>query len=80
MIFLKNQLCKKIDENQKNLFGVEKLNVPRSTIPAITHVDYSARIQTVTDKTNPRFYKLLQAFKKETGCPTLINTSLPSIL
>ena len=72
---VKNQLCKKIDENQKNLFGVEKLNVPRSTIPAITHVDYSARIQTVTDKTNPRYYKLLQAFKKETGCPTLINTS-----
>lgn len=57
------------------LFGIEKLNVPRSTIPAVTHVDYSARIQTVHPQTNPRFYKLLCAFEQLTGCPVLINTS-----
>ena len=69
------ELRLKMNEEQKKLFGIEKLNIPRSTIPAITHVDYSARIQTVAEKTNPRYYKLIQAFKKETGCPTLINTS-----
>jgi len=62
-------------EAQSALFGIEKLNVPRSTIPAITHVDYSARLQTVHPETNPRFYDLLDAFEKITGCPILINTS-----
>ncbi len=61
-------------EEQK-LFGIEKLNVPRSTLPAITHVDYSARIQTVHPETNPRFYQLLDEFEKLTACPVLINTS-----
>jgi len=62
-------------EEQQQLFGIEKLNIPRSQIPAITHVDYSARIQTVHSDTNPRFYKLLEAFEARTGCPVLVNTS-----
>ena len=57
------------------LFGITKLNVPRSTIPAVTHVDYSARVQTVHRETNPRYHALLSAFKARTGCPVLINTS-----
>ena len=57
------------------LFGIEKLNVPRSEIPAVTHVDYSARVQTVHAETNPRFHALLSAFKRKTGCPVLVNTS-----
>ncbi|HQQ75529.1 MAG TPA: carbamoyltransferase [Pseudomonadales bacterium] len=62
-------------EEQERLFGIEKLNVPRSQIPAVTHVDYSARIQTVHPETNPRFYHLLDEFDKLTGCPVSINTS-----
>jgi len=62
-------------EQQQKLFGIEKLNIPRSQIPAITHVDYSARIQTVHSDTNPRFYKLLEAFEARTDCPVLVNTS-----
>ncbi|MBL8329213.1 MAG: carbamoyltransferase [Rubrivivax sp.] len=61
-------------EEQK-LFGIEKLNVPRSDIPAVTHVDYSARIQTVREEVNPRYHALLSAFDKATGCPVLVNTS-----
>jgi carbamoyltransferase len=60
---------------EKELFGIDKLNVPRSDIPAVTHVDYSARIQTVHADTNPRFDALLSAFERETGCPVLVNTS-----
>ena len=60
---------------QDNFFGIEKLNIPRSTIPAVTHVDYSARIQTVHRKTNPRFYSLIEHFEEITGCPVLVNTS-----
>ncbi len=60
---------------ESSLFGIEKLNVPRSDIPAVTHVDYSARIQTVHVDTNPRFHALLSAFKQKTGCPVLVNTS-----
>jgi carbamoyltransferase len=60
---------------EKDLFGIDKLNVPRSDIPAVTHVDYSARIQTVHADTNPRYYALLSAFERETGCPILVNTS-----
>ena len=62
-------------EEQKKLFGIEKLNIPRSDIPAVTHVDYSARVQTVHPETNPRFYALIDCFEKRTGCPVLINTS-----
>jgi carbamoyltransferase len=60
---------------QKGLWGIELLNVPRSEIPAVTHLDYSARIQTVHADTNPRYYRLLQAFEAKTGCPVLVNTS-----
>ncbi len=62
-------------KEQKKLFGIERLNIPRSDIPAVTHVDYSARIQTVHVDTNPRFYQLINQFEKKTGCPVLINTS-----
>ena len=61
-------------EEQK-LFGIQKLNVKRSEIPAVTHVDYSARIQTVNKETNPKYYDLINEFKKITGCPILVNTS-----
>jgi carbamoyltransferase len=60
---------------QKALFGIEKLNTPRSLIPAVTHVDYSARIQTVHKNTNNKFYNLIDEFKKLTGVPLLVNTS-----
>ena len=59
----------------KVLFGIEKLNVKRSSIPAITHVDYSARIQTVHEETNPKYYQLIKEFKSITNCPVLVNTS-----
>ena len=62
-------------EDEKALFGIDKLNVPRSDVPAITHVDYSARIQTVHKETNPRYHALLSQFKARTGCPMLVNTS-----
>ena len=62
-------------EDEKALFGINKLSVKRSEIPAVTHVDYSARIQTVHKETNPKYYKLLSEFKKKTGCPILVNTS-----
>ena len=64
-----------MSDEQKALFGIDKLNVPRSSIPAITHVDYSARIQTVHAETNPRFHALISAFKDLTGVPVLVNTS-----
>jgi carbamoyltransferase len=60
---------------QQALFGIDKLNVPRSDIPAVTHIDYSARVQTVHRETNPRFHRLLTGFKAKTGCPVLVNTS-----
>jgi carbamoyltransferase len=62
-------------EEQKKLFGIEKLNIPRSSIPAITHVDYSARIQTVHKETNARYWELIDKFKSLTGCPVIVNTS-----
>ncbi len=62
-------------EAERALFGIDKLNVPRSDIPAVTHVDYSARIQTVHRDTNPRYHALITAFKQLTGCPVLVNTS-----
>ncbi len=62
-------------EAQQRLFGIDRLNVPRSQIPAITHVDYSARLQTVHRETNPRFHRLIEAFAARTGCPLLVNTS-----
>lgn len=72
---VKDKLRIPMTEAQQQLFGIEKLNVPRSTIPAVTHVDYSARVQTVHRETNPRFHRLLKAFENRTGCGVLVNTS-----
>ena len=65
----------KMTEDQKNLFGIDKLNVKRSEIPAVTHVDYSARIQTVHKETNEKYFRLIEKFKEKTNCPILVNTS-----
>ncbi len=66
---------KEMTPEQKAMFGIQKLNVPRSDIPAVTHVDYSARIQTVHQDTNPRYHALLSSFERLTGCPVIVNTS-----
>ena len=66
---------KEMTNEEKKLFGIDKLNIKRSDIPAVTHVDYSARIQTVHKDTNLKYYKLLQYFKKITNCPIIVNTS-----
>lgn len=66
---------RQMTEEERALFGIDKLNVPRSDIPAITHVDYSARVQTVHKETNPRYYQVIQRFKELTGCPVIVNTS-----
>jgi carbamoyltransferase len=62
-------------DQEKHLFGIDKLNIKRSSIPSVTHVDYSARIQTVHKETNPMFHKLIEEFEKITKCPVLVNTS-----
>ena len=72
---VKKELCKQMTQEEEKLFGIEKLNIPRSSLPAITHVDYSARVQTVSATTNPRYYNLIRSFKQKTGCPTIVNTS-----
>ena len=72
---VRNNIKKEMTEEEKKLFGIDKLNVKRSDIPAVTHVDYSARIQTVHENTNPRYYKLIKNFKDITKCPVLVNTS-----
>jgi carbamoyltransferase len=64
-----------LTEEQKKLFGIELLKVPRSSLPAITHVDYSARIQTIHEDTNPQYYRMISKFKELTGCPVVVNTS-----
>jgi carbamoyltransferase len=69
------QRRRKMTDNESALFGIDKLNVPRSEIPAVTHVDYSARVQTVHRESNPRYHALISAFKAKTGCPVLVNTS-----
>jgi carbamoyltransferase len=72
---VKRNRRRQLGEAEEKLFGIDKLNVPRSDIPAVTHVDYSARIQTVHAETNPRFAALLKAWKAQTGCSVLVNTS-----
>jgi len=72
---VKGRLRKAPTPEQEALFGIEKLHVPRSTIPAVTHVDYSARVQTVHRETNPRFHELIARFREKTGCAVLVNTS-----
>ena len=62
-------------DEQKKLFGIEKLNIKRSEIPAVTHVDYSARIQTVHKETNKKYFELIKKFKEKTNCPIIVNTS-----
>src|SRR5262249_27835873 len=69
------QHMRQMTEAEEALFGIEKLNVPRSCIPAVTHVDYSARVQTVHRQTNPVYYDLISRFNDLTGCPVVINTS-----
>ena len=64
-----------LTKEQESLWGIDLLNVPKSDIPAATHVDYSARVQTVHEETNPRYYRLIKAFEAQTGCPLLVNTS-----
>ncbi len=78
MLFVANVLKKhhvRIPKRRRKLFGIEQLNLVRTTIPAITHVDYSARIQTVSKTSNKRFYEIIKSFKKKTGCPIVVNTS-----
>jgi carbamoyltransferase len=78
MLLVANVLAKKqiaMTEIEKSLFGIDRLNIPRSKIPAVTHVDYSARIQTVHEHTNPRFYNLIIEFKRLSGCSVVVNTS-----
>lgn len=72
---VKKERRRAMTEAENALFGIDKLNVPRSDIPAVTHVDYSARIQTVHADTNPRYHALISAFKARTGCPVIVNTS-----
>ena len=66
---------REMTEDEKNLFGIQKLNVARGDIPAVTHVDYSARLQTVDRATNPLYHRLLSEFDKKYACPVIINTS-----
>ncbi len=72
---VREELRREMTAEEKALFGIDKLNVPRSSIPAVTHVDYSARIQTVHAETNPRYHQLISRFKALTGCPVVVNTS-----
>lgn len=72
---VREELRREMTDEEKALFGIDKLNVPRSAIPAVTHVDYSARIQTVHEETNPRYHQLICRFKALTGCPVVVNTS-----
>ena len=75
VVGIREELRIEMTEEEQRLFGLAKLNVPRSRIPAVTHVDYSARVQTVHAETNPRFHALLRHFEARTGCPVLVNTS-----
>ena len=72
---IKNEKRMDLNEDDEKSFGIEKLHIKRSQVPAITHVDYSARIQTVDNKTNPIYYDLIKCFKEKTGCPLIVNTS-----
>jgi len=72
---VKDEKTIEMTNEQKKLFGIDKLNIKRSEIPAITHVDYSARIQTVHAETNVKYHKLISKFKQKTGCPVIVNTS-----
>jgi len=72
---VKREKCRELTGEEKSLSGFDKLKTIRSEVPAITHVDNSARLQTVNRNTNPRYWELIRAFEEETGCPVIINTS-----
>lgn len=72
---VRHERCRKMTKDEDGLFGIDKLNIPRSEIPAVTHVDYSARVQTVHKETNPRYHALITKFKELTGCAVVVNTS-----
>jgi carbamoyltransferase len=72
---VRKERCIPLTAEQHRLWGIDKLNVPRSDLPAITHIDYSARVQTVTGEHNAPYYQLLKAFERRTGCAVLVNTS-----
>ena len=72
---VRRELRREMSEAERGLWGIEKLNVPRSSIPAVTHVDYSARLQTVRRETSPLYHAILSAFRERTGCPVVVNTS-----
>ena len=73
---VQNDKRRAMTAEEEALFGIDKLNVPRSTVPAITHVDYSARIQTVHADTNSKYHAVISKFKEKTGCPLIVNTSI----
>jgi carbamoyltransferase len=73
--YVKNEIRRQMNDDEQRLWGIDKLNVARSDIPAITHVDYSARIQTVHHETNPTYHEMIRAFHEKTGCPVIVNTS-----
>ena len=72
---VQKKICINMTDKEKDLFGIDKLNIKRSIIPAVTHVDYSSRIQTVHEQTNPKYHSLIKEFERITGCPILVNTS-----
>src|SRR5262249_55899769 len=72
---VRNDIRKSITPEQEQLFGIDKLNVLRSELPAVTHVDYSARVQTVDEARNARYYRIIKAFEERTGCGVVVNTS-----
>ena len=72
---VRKDIRREMEATERKLFGIDKLNVVRSTIPAVTHVDYSARVQTVNRQDNPRYHDLIEKFREKTGCPVIINTS-----
>ncbi len=73
---VKKELIKEMTKEQESLFGLDKLHVARSVIPAVTHIDYSARLQTVNKNTNPLYHRLLEVFNEKYNCPVIINTYL----
>ena len=72
---VKKDLCRQMTDEEQNLFGLDKLHIKRSFVPAITHIDYSARIQTVDNETNPLYHQMISKFNEKYGCPVIINTS-----
>ena len=72
---IKDEKVIKMNQEEEKLFGIDKLNIKKSEIPAVTHVDYTARIQTVHKETNEKYYKLIKKFKEITNCPIIVNTS-----